>query len=78
MTFFFLNVMVDENISDFQFIWFFTTMDFFLENVIFFKTVMVGKIFRNSKAQLEMSWLNKNFMNGKFHEQKFHRANNFF
>ena len=36
MTFFFLNVMVDENISDFQLIWFFTTMTFFLRNVIFF------------------------------------------
>ena len=36
MTFFFLNVMVDESLSDFQLLWFSTTMTFFLENVIFF------------------------------------------
>ena len=35
MTFFFLNVMVDENLLNFQLIWFFTTMTFFWENVIF-------------------------------------------
>ena len=44
MTFFFLNVMVDENLSYFQLIWFFKTMTFFLENVIFF---------------LKTSWLEK-------------------
>ena len=37
MTFFFLNVMVDENISDFQLIWFFTTMTFFWEMSFFFQ-----------------------------------------
>ena len=36
MTFLFLNVMVHENLSDFQLLWFFTTMTFFFENVILF------------------------------------------
>ena len=39
MTFFFRNVMVDEHLSDFQLIWFFTTMTFFFEKChFFFKT----------------------------------------
>ena len=36
MTFFFLNVMVDEHSSDFQLISFFTTMTFFLGKCHFF------------------------------------------
>ena len=36
MTFFFLNVMVDENLSDFQLIWFFTTMTFFFGKCHFY------------------------------------------
>ena len=60
MTFFFLNVMVDENLSDFQLIWTFTTMTFFFGKChFFFKNVMVGKIFMNIKFQSEMSWLKK-------------------
>ena len=60
MTFFFLNVMVDENWSYFQLIWFFTTMTFFFEKChFFFKNVMVGKIFRNIKFQSGMSWFKK-------------------
>ena len=44
MTFFFLNVMVDENLLDLQLIWFFTTMTFFCGKChFFFKNVMVGK-----------------------------------
>ena len=67
MTFLCLNVMVDENLSDFQLIWFFTTMTFFFRKCHFlFKNVMVGKIFRNIKFQSEMSWLKKNFMNKNF------------
>ena len=67
MTFFFPNVMVDENLSDFQLIWFFTTMTFFFGKChFFFKNVMVGKIFRNIKFQSDMSWLNKNFMSENF------------
>ena len=60
MTFFFLNVMVDEHLSDFQLISFFTTMTFFLGKChFFFKNVMVRKMFRNIKFQSEMSWLKK-------------------
>ena len=60
MTFFFLNVMVDEHSSDFQLISFFTTMTFFLGKChFFFKNVMVRKMFRNIKFQSEMSWLKK-------------------
>ena len=36
MTFFFFNVMVDEHLSDFQLIWFFTTMTFFIGKCHFF------------------------------------------
>ena len=58
MTFFFPNVMVDENLSDFQLIWFFTTMTFFFGKChFFFKNVMVGKNFRNIEFQSDMSWV---------------------
>ena len=70
MTFCFLNVMVDENLSDFQLLWFSITMTFFFGKChFFFKNVMVGKIFRNSEAQSEMSWLKKNFMKKNFIER---------
>ena len=48
MTFFFFNVMVDENLSDFQLIWFFTTMTFFFLNVIFFQKRHGWKNFREN------------------------------
>ena len=47
MTFFFPNVMFDENSLDFQLIWFFTTMTFFFGKChFFFKNVMVGYLFK--------------------------------
>ena len=74
MTFFFLNVMVDENWSYFQLIWFFKTMTFFLENVIFFlKTSWLEKFprslyfSRGCTGGKKFSW-----------QKKIHRANNFF
>ena len=61
MTFFFLNVMVDENISDFQLIWFFTTMTFFLRNVIFFsKTSWLEKLSETLNFSLRCHGLKKN------------------
>ena len=70
MTFFFLNVMVHENFSHFQLIWFFTTMTFFFEKChFFFKNVMVGTIFRNIKFQSKISWLKKKIMKKNFIER---------
>ena len=62
--------MVDENLSDFQLIWFFTTMTFFFGKChFFFKNVMVGQISEKIKFQLEMEWWKNFFIKKKNHEQ---------
>ena len=67
MTFFFLNVMVDENISNFQLIWFFTTMTFFLGNVIFFsKTSWLEKCSGTLNSRLRFHDWKKKLMTKKF------------
>ena len=75
MTFFFLNVMVDENLLDLQLIWFFTTMTFFCGKCHFFFQKRHGwKNFHNHYISVGDVMVEK-----KFHEQKkFHRANDFF
>ena len=53
MTFFILNVMVDENLPHLQLIWFFTTMTFFFFKCHFFsKTPWLEKFPR----KLNLSW----------------------
>ena len=53
MTFFILNVMVDENLPHLQLIWFFTTMTFFFFKCHFFsKTSWLEKFPR----KLNLSW----------------------
>ena len=71
--------MVDENLSDFQLIWFFTTVTFFFWKMSFFFLKRHGwKIFQNFREhQISVGdvMVKKFFM--KKHNQKFHRANNF-
>ena len=71
--FFFLNVMVDENWSYLQLIWFFKTMTFFFENVISFSKTSWLEKFPRSLHFSRRCTAGKNFS----WQKKIHRANNF-
>ena len=75
MTFFFLNVMVDENLSDFQLIWFFTTMTFFFGKCHFFSKKSWLEIFFKFPRTLNFS---RRCKGGQiFHEKKKNRHQKF-